>query len=333
MYLPFGGTRWESGATPTDFQFTGQRQEAGFGLYDYHARYYDPLLGRFVSADAVVPGVGNPQALNRYSYVNNNPLKYIDPTGHFTQEAIENYLKDTYQDDWDKYLKWWQGDKEWWDMLRKAQAGDYLVGASGDSVKYGQGFMYRFTGSGQESLTGVSSAWACSGCISFTLGDIQRGFKQGYSYSTIINWFGWIHDSGNVPEFHFRQGFTHVTSGEPHWTQRWAANASLLIPGAGSTMAGIRLASVAPRLAKILGVTGAILSIVGVEGDDLLHDVFDIAEGNWHVSVQWNTGASLYFNFEQQLGKTGRTLENFKFSGPLTVPSGCVVRGDHPRCR
>jgi hypothetical protein len=35
-----------------------------------------------VSADAVVPGAGNPQALNRYSYVFNNPLKYTDPSGH-----------------------------------------------------------------------------------------------------------------------------------------------------------------------------------------------------------------------------------------------------------
>jgi RHS repeat-associated protein len=57
-YLPYGGTRWESGSTPTDFQFTGQRKEAGFGLYDYNARYYDPLIGRFVSADSIVPGAG-----------------------------------------------------------------------------------------------------------------------------------------------------------------------------------------------------------------------------------------------------------------------------------
>jgi RHS repeat-associated protein len=82
MYLPFGGTRWESGSTPTDFQFTGQRKEAGFGLYDYHARFYDPLIGRFISADSIVPQATNPQALNRYSYVVNNPLKYTDPTGH-----------------------------------------------------------------------------------------------------------------------------------------------------------------------------------------------------------------------------------------------------------
>jgi RHS repeat-associated protein len=49
---------------------------------DYNARYYDPGLGRFVSADTVMPEVGNPQVLNRYSYVLNRPLQGGDPTGH-----------------------------------------------------------------------------------------------------------------------------------------------------------------------------------------------------------------------------------------------------------
>ncbi len=43
-------------------------------------RRYDPALGRFLSADTVVPGAGHPQALNRFSYVLNNPLRYTDPT-------------------------------------------------------------------------------------------------------------------------------------------------------------------------------------------------------------------------------------------------------------
>jgi len=41
------------------------------------------VLGRFVSADTVVPEPGNPQAFNRYSYVLGNPLKYVDPSGHY----------------------------------------------------------------------------------------------------------------------------------------------------------------------------------------------------------------------------------------------------------
>jgi RHS repeat-associated protein len=52
------------------------------GIYDFNARFYDPVIGRFLSADTVVPGAGNPQALNKYSYTFNNPLRYIDPDGH-----------------------------------------------------------------------------------------------------------------------------------------------------------------------------------------------------------------------------------------------------------
>lgn len=84
---PYGSNR---GGTPfstvTTKRFTGQYHENGLtqseGLSYYNARWYDAKLGRFLSADSIVPGSANPQAFNRYSYVLNNPLKYIDPTGH-----------------------------------------------------------------------------------------------------------------------------------------------------------------------------------------------------------------------------------------------------------
>ena len=82
-YTPYGEMRrdYPRGVIPTDRLYTGQRQET-FGLYDYRARYYHPALGRFVSADPVVPEPGNPQGLNRYAYVYNNPLRYVDGSGH-----------------------------------------------------------------------------------------------------------------------------------------------------------------------------------------------------------------------------------------------------------
>ena len=46
------------------------------------ARFYDPALGRWNSADTLVPDPGNPQSFNRYAYVRNSPLKFVDPTGH-----------------------------------------------------------------------------------------------------------------------------------------------------------------------------------------------------------------------------------------------------------
>lgn len=81
-YLPYGQTHWLTGTLATDFHYTSQRQEMGFGLYDYNARYYGAYLNRFVSPDSIVPNPTNPQSLNRYSYVLGNPLKYKDSSGH-----------------------------------------------------------------------------------------------------------------------------------------------------------------------------------------------------------------------------------------------------------
>ena len=81
-YYPFGETRLSTGSILTDKLYTGQREMAGLGIYHYQARFYSPKLGRFLSADTIVPSYANPQNLNRYGYVLNNPLRYIDPTGH-----------------------------------------------------------------------------------------------------------------------------------------------------------------------------------------------------------------------------------------------------------
>ncbi len=86
LYTPWGESRWASGSLPTDLRYTGQRSEAGLGsLYDYGARMYSPRVGRFLSADTIVPSPGNPQSLNRYAYALNNPVKYVDPTGHASE--------------------------------------------------------------------------------------------------------------------------------------------------------------------------------------------------------------------------------------------------------
>ncbi|HOT93452.1 MAG TPA: RHS repeat-associated core domain-containing protein [Anaerolineae bacterium] len=88
-YHPWGGTHFTSGATPTTRRFTGQIEDAAIGLYFYNARSYDPSLGRFISPDSIIPSPQNPQALNRYSYVLNSPLRYVDPSGHIP-EVIYN---------------------------------------------------------------------------------------------------------------------------------------------------------------------------------------------------------------------------------------------------
>ena len=104
-YYAFGNIRNTTGTAPTDFGFTGQRRDASAGLMYYGARYYDATLGRFVSADTVVPSANNPQSLNRYSYVRNNPVNRIDPTGHEDCAA---------EDDWCWQNRWYEAHGYCW---------------------------------------------------------------------------------------------------------------------------------------------------------------------------------------------------------------------------
>jgi RHS repeat-associated protein len=54
----------------------------GQGLVHMNGRVYDPTLGRFISADPRVQNAYNSQDLNRFAYVDNNPLNSSDPTGY-----------------------------------------------------------------------------------------------------------------------------------------------------------------------------------------------------------------------------------------------------------
>ncbi|MBI9051734.1 MAG: hypothetical protein JEZ00_20095 [Anaerolineaceae bacterium] len=81
-YLPFGEVLWAEGTSPTDYSYTGQRSLSEIGLMDYNARFYDPLLGRFITPDSIVPNKSMISNWNTYSYVINNPIQYNDPTGY-----------------------------------------------------------------------------------------------------------------------------------------------------------------------------------------------------------------------------------------------------------
>jgi RHS repeat-associated protein len=81
-YNTFGTAMNASGTGTTDRQFTGHRTDDANNLIYMNARYYDSDLGRFISADSIIPSMFDPQALNPYSYVTNNPINYTDPTGH-----------------------------------------------------------------------------------------------------------------------------------------------------------------------------------------------------------------------------------------------------------
>src|SRR3989339_566523 len=82
-YLPFGSERVnvKTSGFDTRFTFTDQEKDDESGLMYYGARYYNPVIGRFTSVDPAFGNFMEPQSFNKYAYTQNNPLKYIDPTG------------------------------------------------------------------------------------------------------------------------------------------------------------------------------------------------------------------------------------------------------------
>jgi RHS repeat-associated protein len=98
---------WSEGSTdpnfpPTDqysghgmlgnLGYTGHESIPEVGLIHMNGRVYDPELGRFLSADPNIQSPDDSQSYNRYSYVQNNPLRYTDPSGYFSLKDISQGL-------------------------------------------------------------------------------------------------------------------------------------------------------------------------------------------------------------------------------------------------
>ncbi|MFZ5789555.1 MAG: RHS repeat-associated core domain-containing protein [Pseudomonadota bacterium] len=82
-YKPYGERLTTVSLIPESKGFIGERTDDETGLTYLHARYYDPVLGRFIQPDTFDPtleGVG----VNRYAYAGNDPINQSDPNGHFT---------------------------------------------------------------------------------------------------------------------------------------------------------------------------------------------------------------------------------------------------------
>jgi RHS repeat-associated protein len=82
-FYPFGGERSYTSSSGNNYKFTGKERDSESGLDDFAARFYASSYGRFISADdSKYMHPADPQTFNLYSYVANNPINAVDPTGH-----------------------------------------------------------------------------------------------------------------------------------------------------------------------------------------------------------------------------------------------------------
>jgi RHS repeat-associated protein len=158
-YLPFGELR--NGSTGVDkYAYTGKEQDKT-SLYYYEARYNSPDIRHFTQADIAEPDYEDPQDLNRYAYVGNNPLSYVDDDGFKKKKKKaklskrEKYMiAHGYDPDKDKTTlkKAKKREKE-----KQRAAADYAKHHPATSVRVGAGYNLTNGGSQEGMVLGAST--------------------------------------------------------------------------------------------------------------------------------------------------------------------------------
>ncbi|MFB8796557.1 MAG: RHS repeat-associated core domain-containing protein [Microcoleus sp.] len=173
-YDAFGNLIVSAGGSNNAYLFAGEQRDSETGLDYLRARYYDPLVGRFVSADAYEGTLNDPMSLHDYQYAHANPVVNTDPSGYFSvaemhvAESIRNILAGI-QIDTGIYLisathNYAQGKGDY-------KIGDFLLDLSWNSffalapmlapylVSGVRGMIRRLKNANHTSLAGTGGAW------------------------------------------------------------------------------------------------------------------------------------------------------------------------------
>lgn len=204
--------------------FTGHEMVDEVDLIDMNGRVYDPALGRFMSADPFIHDVTNTQDLNRYSYVHNNPLSFVDQNGYGFFKSIGKFFK--------KILKPLLAIAvailiiHFGPVAFGANPGAIIGGAGAEGITLGQGAIIAgvaggtsnviltgkpkafLTGFAQGAFTaGIGSAFNCNAClgkaishgvVSGAFAEAQGGkFSAGFLSAGFSTLAGGLGDLGN----------------------------------------------------------------------------------------------------------------------------------------
>jgi RHS repeat-associated protein len=125
------------------FRYSGELWDETTDLQYLRARWYDPSMGRFINEDTYEGEMGNPLSLNLYTYVHNNPLIYIDPTGHWNTNVTANWTINEMKWQWQKAAE--AGDekkmKHWANEAAKLREDMKEAGISEDDIMQSSDYM------------------------------------------------------------------------------------------------------------------------------------------------------------------------------------------------
>ena len=198
--------------------YTGHEHWNQFGLIDMNGRFYDPLIGRFLSPDPYVQAPENPQNYNRYAYCFNNPLKYTDPSGNISEfvafmifSTISNGL--------------WQGveasarDESFWSGFGKGAAIGAVSSVAGNyagQLASSAGFMGGFAGGFAGGFTGGFIAGYGNALINHSSDPLMQGIYGGLAGGAIGGLAGGLNAMEYSNDLVFRKGCVElgVNSGD-----------------------------------------------------------------------------------------------------------------------
>lgn len=223
-YDPFGKRRFATGADDPNNSIVGVTTRHGYtshemldevGVTNMNGRMYDPLLGRFVSADSNIQSPYSTQSYNRYAYVLNNPLSLTDPSGYlfdglfdvpFIDNAWNNHIKPVvpvvaaivvavYAPQISAYIGW-----------------SSPAAATGAAAAYGPAIV----NTGLSATLGISSGAVASGMLGGAMagaimgGDLRSAVIGGIAGGA----FGWAGDIGQANGLYGTEHFAaHAAAG------------------------------------------------------------------------------------------------------------------------
>ncbi|WP_336763652.1 polymorphic toxin-type HINT domain-containing protein [Paenibacillus sp. USHLN196] len=130
-YDIWGGPLTTKETVPNVLRYSGEYWDQTVGLQYLRARWYDPGMARFIGEDTYEGELNDPLTLNLYSYVSNNPLKYVDPSGHRHESGSGGSGGNDFgfwQKEWNAFKgahSSWSGAIDFWTMGTVSSLNEY----------------------------------------------------------------------------------------------------------------------------------------------------------------------------------------------------------------
>jgi len=282
------------------------------GWMYYNARYYDPYLNRWTQPDTIVPEPGNPQTLNRYAFVLNNPIRYTDPTGHFSIDEMCQYWGYCGDNAYDEALNalgqslfsvMWNTEITWGDFV-------FLDNGGGNTVT-AEFLLLSNERNGLDYYSG--GMWDVNGGVPMYGSDYVDAVGRHVGSGGTTSWIGTVSQAA-TPDWLSGHGLTvpdiQGVTGLPNWSRDEYVLSTYIDLGFWWWVdVAVGIAALPTPAAPIVSTAAAALAVTGYTSDVL----------GWKL-MGGPVDATYPVAYRTTLAQPGRTSAQFHFTAPRATP-------------